>query len=59
MGGEKDKGSKGERMRDWDSCDGEGRQGGQGVILIEGVISCLARNLALGKFSGIHKNDPN
>ena len=27
-------------------------------ILIEGAIMELARNLALEKFSGIHKDDP-
>ena len=27
-------------------------------ILIEGAIMGLARNLALEKFPGIHKNDP-
>ena len=27
-------------------------------ILIEGAIMGLARNLALGKFPGIHKDDP-
>ena len=28
-------------------------------ILIEGAIVGLARNLALGKFPGAHKDDPN
>ena len=27
-------------------------------ILIEGAIKGLARNMALGKFPGIHKDDP-
>ena len=38
---------------------GEGQRGrAKKDILIEGVITGLVRSLALGKFPGIHKDDP-
>ena len=39
---------------------GEGQRGenNEGDILIEGVIMGLEKNLALGKFPGIRKDDP-
>ena len=36
----------------------EDRERKERDILIEGAIKGLSRNIALGKFPGIHKNDP-
>ena len=48
-----------ENMREWDDQDGEKteRKRKERDILIEGTILGLARNLALGKFPGIHKDN--
>ena len=58
MGGNGEKGK--ENLREWDRQD-VGRtemESKERDILIEGTIIGLARNLALEKFPGIHKDDP-
>ena len=47
-------------MRELDSRDRENTnmESKERDILIDGVIMGLARNLALEKFPGIHKDDP-
>ena len=47
-------------MREWESWDrGRAeRESRERDILIEGVMMRLVRNLALGKFPRIHKDDP-
>ena len=47
-------------MREWDAQEGEGqiRERKERDTLVEGAIKGLLRNIALGKFPGIHKNDP-
>ena len=50
-----------ENMREWDGQD-EGRterESKETDIFIEQAIMVLARNLALGKFPGIHRMTPN
>ena len=44
----------GRNRRERDTQEGEERD-----ILIKGTIKGLVRNIALGKFSGILKDDPN
>ena len=47
-------------MREWDGWVGEGQKGRtkKEIILIEGAIMELARNLVLGKLLETHKDDP-
>ena len=46
------------RERDAQEIGGKVRERKERDILIEGVIKGIARNIALGKFPGIHKDDP-
>ena len=48
-------------MREWDAQEGGRtvRERKRKDILIEGAIKGLSRNIALGKFPGILKDDPN
>ena len=47
-------------MREWNGQDGgrKGRESKESNLFIEGAIMGLAKNIALGKFPGIHKDDP-
>ena len=47
-------------MRKWEGQFEERmeRESNEGNILIEGAIMELGKNLVLGKFPGIHKDDP-
>ena len=45
-------------MMEWNSQEGEGqRERMKRDILTEGAVKELARNMALGKFPGIHKGE--
>ena len=55
-----EKGRVEEHLREWDSpYGGRTEMRTRKDFLIEGAIWGLARNLALEKFPGIHKDDPN
>ena len=60
-GREGKKGMGEENLKKWDSRDREQTEteSKERDILIEGAIIGLARNLALEKFPGIHKDDLN
>ena len=51
---------RGENMRDWENgVVGKSEKENKEIdTLIERAIMGLARNLALGKFPGMHKDDP-
>ena len=59
--GEEEAEGEGEvNVREWDAWEGvrTERESKERDTLIEGAITWLPRNLALEKFSGIHKDDP-
>lgn len=59
-GGEGEKGKEEENMREQDAQELEGqRERNERDILIEGAIKGLIRNMALWKFPGILKDNPN
>ena len=59
-GGGGDNGRQEKNMREWDAQEMSRtvREKKERDTLIEGAIKELSRNMALGKFPGIHKNDP-
>ena len=47
-------------MREWGGQDGgrTEKKSNESDVLVEGAVWGLLRNLVIGKFSRIHKNDP-